>query len=291
MAYGGGLARGGGYGGIMGGGMYDPRRQGGVYGGGMSPIQEVQGGSLKTWSFQSAWVPQVEVWLSSEGRPLDADVELWNGPDNTPVKCKVYSDDGEIRPFRAVLATPQANGNTVSIRNTAQLEFPMFANVEGGMVTQPSPDAVYDGTTVQGGALRTFPVDQEFESMQVLLRTDGGRPLNARVEVLQGPNNNKQVIELYADDGIDRPIFIILETPGPGNVIRIVNTSPVEFPMTASIVPNMMGPGRMGGLSQMEGRNYGGGYGGFGGGYGGGGYGRGYGGGYGGGYGMGGGYR
>jgi hypothetical protein len=34
---------------------------------------------------------------------------------------------------------------------------------------------------------------------------------------------------------MDRPFFIILATPGAGNVIRICNTAPVEFPLSASV--------------------------------------------------------
>ena len=39
----------------------------------------VQGGSLRTWSYRSPSVEQVQVVLSTEGRPLDADIELWHG--------------------------------------------------------------------------------------------------------------------------------------------------------------------------------------------------------------------
>jgi len=196
----------------------------------------VQGGSLRTWSYRSPAVEQVQVVLSTEGRPLDADIELWHGPDNTPVKMRVYVENGAIRPFSAVLETPRGP-NTIAIRNIGQVEFPLAANVVADNVDQPTEECLSSSMTVQGGALRTYPFDPLVDSVQVLLKTDG-RPLNARIELLQGPNNNKQVIELYTEDGMDRPFFCFLATPGSGNVVRIVNTAPVEFPMTASVVPH-----------------------------------------------------
>ena len=196
----------------------------------------VQGNSLRTWSYSSQNTDQVQVVLSTEGRPLDADIEVWHGPDNTPMKMRVYVENGQLRPFSAVVETPRAP-NTVAIRNIGQTEFPIAATLVANDVDSPSADCISSAITVQGGALRTFPFDQSVESVQILLRTDG-RPLNARIELLQGPNTNKQVMELYAEDGCERPFFCLVETPGAGNVVRVVNTAPVEFPMTAAVVPH-----------------------------------------------------
>jgi len=197
----------------------------------------VQGGSLKTWSYRSALVDRVQVVLTTDGRPLDADVQLWEGPDNTPCKMRVYSEDGSTRPFSAVIATPFGGDNTVAVRNVGQIEFPLAANVISNAVDEPVSDFSDTSMIVQGGALRTFNFDNSVESVEIMLKTDG-RPLNARIEMLQGPNNNKQVIELYTEDGLERPFFAIIDTMGSGNVVRVVNTAPMEFPMTASVQPH-----------------------------------------------------
>lgn len=212
----------------------------------LAPRVAVQGGSLKTWSYASPMVERIHVVLKTDGRPLEADVSLWQGPDNTPHKMRVYVEDGYLRPFSAVFETPRGP-NTVSIRNKGQLEFPLQAHVlaEDFATTTSLPaarknDLTGDSMTIQGGALRTFPFDPSVESVAVLLATDG-RPLNARIELLQGPNNNKQVVEVYTEDGLDRPFFMVIETPGSGNVVRVVNTATVEFPMTAWVEPYIIG--------------------------------------------------
>ena len=180
--------------------------------------------------------------MTTEGRPLDADVDLWQGPDNTPHKMRVYVEDGNERPVSVIMETPRAP-NTIAIRNTGQMEFPLSARVEADVVDEALAAKLSETdskVTIQGGALRTYPFDPNVESVQVLLMTDG-RPLNARIELLQGPNNNKQVIEVYTEDGKDRPFFAILESPGSGNVVRVVNTATVEFPLYAWVAPFKLG--------------------------------------------------
>jgi hypothetical protein len=204
-------------------------------GNGAVPIL-VQGGTLKTWSYASSAVERVQVSLSTEGRPLDADIELWQGPDNTPVKMRVYSEDGNYRPFNAVIETPSAP-NTIAVRNIGAIEFPLAASMIANDVEEPISNFAATAMTVQGGALRTYPFAPDVQRIELMLKTDG-RPLNARIELLQGPNNNKQVIELYADDGLARPFFAIIDTVGAGNVVRIANTAPIEFPLVASVQPH-----------------------------------------------------
>ena len=191
----------------------------------------VQGGALKTWTYLTPGIERVQVEMYTEGRPLDADIELWRGPDNTPQKIRVYIEDGSDRPFRAIIETP-GSGNTVAVRNVAQVEFPLEASLSTKVdITPMSFEAP---RPLQGGAIRSFPFDPYVESVAVELSTDG-RPLNARLELLQGPNNNKQVVEVYTEDGLERPFHIILATPGASNVLRVVNTASMEFPFSASV--------------------------------------------------------
>jgi len=213
----------------------------------MLATENIQGGALKTWSFPDPNVDSVQVFMKTEGTPLTANVELWHGPDSTPHKMAVYLEDGDFRPFSAVIATPRFNANSVSIRNTQTLEYPIEAAVE------PDYESLEDITrnigedipkVMQGGAIHTVPFPPSVASVAVLLRTDG-RPLNARLELLQGPNNNKQVVEVYTEDGIEHPFFAVIETPGIGNVVRIVNTGTVEFPITAVVEPYTVERGGM----------------------------------------------
>ena len=221
------------------------------WGDAVDAYNKLQGGSLRTWAQRGPSSGSRTVHLGTEGRPLDAEVEIWHGPDDTPCQMRVYSENGQLRPFNAVIGQPGDPG-TVAVRNVGEMELPMTASVTEAHGGSPSPSNAMQGEaptsaptrgeafrTIQGGALRTYPFQPNVESVQVDLKSQG-MPIYAVVELLQGPNSNRQAIELYTDNGFKRPIFYILETPGRGCVVSVTNTGPVEFPLTASVVPHFV---------------------------------------------------
>jgi hypothetical protein len=196
---------------------------------------KVQGNSLRTWPLASSSIESVQVLMKTDGRPLNALFELWNGPDYTPAKMQVYIEDGLLCPFNAVMATP-GGSNTIAIRNTNSIEFPLDACL-GADLDGTAAKSMAEKMTpklCQGGSVSSFPFDPEVERVQVLLKTDG-RNIKARVELMQGPNNDKQVYEYYASNGKKHPFFVIIESPGVGNVVRITNENTVEFPFYAVV--------------------------------------------------------
>lgn len=224
-------------------------------------ITRIQGGgALRTWSFQSPEVDRLMVAMTGEDRTLDtmthegrlmhARVYLCQGPDNTPVRMEIKSGKGKLRPFKAVIETPGGH-SSLFIRNIGNIEFPITASV-GAACGDPGlaaamgfmelSDGLYDMSTprtLQGGAVVTYPLEPAVSGAKVVMKTDG-RPLNSSIELVQGPNSIKFTIDLYTEDGIERPAFFVIPTPGAGNVIRIVNTAPVEFPLIVCVEPYMI---------------------------------------------------
>ena len=128
--------------------------------------------------------------------------------------------------------------NTLAVRNTAHMEFPLAsacAEAVGDGDLKLAEKKIMDKLKprkVEGGAVYTVPFAPEIDRVQVLLNTQGMK-LHARIELLQGPNNIKQAFELHTNDGLNRPFYALLEAPGSGNVVRIVNLSTLEFPLNA----------------------------------------------------------
>lgn len=197
----------------------------------------VQGGALKTWSWGDA-VERVEILLTSKGTPLNADVELWSETGNT-TKMRVHSQDGSIYPFSAILEMPMGGPNTIGIRNIGQVELPFAAYMIPNDVDMPGPEFRVNATSVQGGNSTIYPSKPNLHSVGVMLRTDG-KPLNATIELNQGPRNSKQYIELSTNYDLHHPIFITIPTLGSSNDVEILNAGPVEFPLSASIYPHII---------------------------------------------------
>jgi len=197
-----------------------------------SLAQRVEGKTRKTWKFNDLSKDRVQVALSSEGRPVHADIQLWLGPDWTPFTLKAYSEDGKERPIQTLVGT-RNKAAMIEVRNVGEYEFPFKAAsnyAKGAMALVPQEiPATTDGVRVDGGALRSFPLDPSAQQLEVVLNTEG-KQLNAKIELLNAPNNPKQTFEVFTNNGELNSLCVCFNTPDAGNTLRIRNLAPVEFP-------------------------------------------------------------
>jgi hypothetical protein len=219
---------------------------------GMQPGSSIlQGqGSRAFWSPRG---PQTLVSLGSGYRntPVSANVEYWQGPGNVAQKVKTWTMDGALRPFQGEFETSGRNRHnggvsfpgTMHIRNTGPMEFPASVSVQGlagsnahvdGPALNLPPGRMSPVENIDGGALRTFTVDASVDCVRVHIRSEGG-PIQALVEVWQGPGQSMQVADVYADDGLDKPFTTMIQTPGYGTTLAVRNVGPMTFPIKVQI--------------------------------------------------------
>jgi len=202
-----------------------------------SLMQRVEGKTRKTWKFNDFSKDRVQVAVTSEGRPVHADIQLWLGPDWTPFFLKAYSEDGKARPIQTLIGT-RNKAAMIEVRNVGEYEFPFKAAAnyaKDAMVKVPAEiPATTDGERVDGGALRSYPLDASTEQLEVVLKTDG-KQLNARIELLNAPNNPKQTFEVFTNNGELNCLVVCFNTVDAGNTVRIVNLAPVEFPLNVHL--------------------------------------------------------
>mmetsp|Transcript_27723 Transcript_27723/g.75551 ORF Transcript_27723/g.75551 Transcript_27723/m.75551 type:complete len:515 (-) Transcript_27723:501-2045(-) len=96
--------------------------------------ETIHGGSLRTWSMESPEVDYTQVMLKSThwDNPLQAQIDVWNGPGHAPMKLAVYSaPTTSEQPLSFVIPTPGLNQQSIGVKNSGPLEFPMKAVVIG----------------------------------------------------------------------------------------------------------------------------------------------------------------
>mmetsp|Transcript_24126 Transcript_24126/g.50158 ORF Transcript_24126/g.50158 Transcript_24126/m.50158 type:complete len:270 (-) Transcript_24126:206-1015(-) len=209
-------------------------------------VARIEGQTRKTWKFSDINQEVVQVAIKSDGRPAHVETNLWIGPDWTPMKLKAYSEDGLKRPIQLLLATRNKQA-TIEVLNTGQYEMPLqtaanyasgaLADVRNSMPNNPEVQSQY---VEGGGAVKSFLFDPEVEQVQVMLHTST-RQLHAYVELLNAPNNIKQKVKTFTNNGLLNALFIVFDTPGAGNVVRVQNLAPLEFPCTAYVLPTAKG--------------------------------------------------
>ena len=87
----------------------------------------------------------------------------------------------------------------------------------------PMKEKVQSGSTLdnKGGAIRTFKIDPTWDKTQLMVWSGdvGKKSFKTNIEILQGPNNAKQFLNLRCG-GSTQPYHAVIDTPGSGWWLR-----------------------------------------------------------------------
>jgi hypothetical protein len=206
----------------------------------------VEGGkTLKTFKMPEH-AERVQYMITSPtGRPLKARVELWIGPIRKVHEMILNCMNGQEYPLKATLQFKKLSP-VLQISTDGEFEFPLLCNVfvptpeestrigkltAGMFNSAPLKDRVQGGSTIdkKGGAIRSFKIDPSWEKTQIMVwsKDVGKKSFRTNIEVLQGPNNQKQHISLQCG-GSTQPYHCVIDTPGPDWTVRCNSKKFVE---------------------------------------------------------------
>ena len=198
----------------------------------------IEGGeTLKTFQMP-AHAERVQYILKApSNRPVRAKVELWIGPIRCVHELIYNCMDGDAFPLRVSLQFKKVRP-VLKVSTDSTFEFPLQCGVfvptpeESARIGEttkamfynaPMKHKVQGGSTIdnKGGAIRTFNVEQSWEKTQLMVwsKDVGKKSFKSNIEILQGPNNAKQFLNLRCG-GSTQPFHCVIDTPGPGWMIR-----------------------------------------------------------------------
>jgi hypothetical protein len=198
----------------------------------------IEGGkTLKTFAMPSHAERVQYILTSPNGRPVKAKVELWIGPNRCVHELIYDCMNGLTYPLKSTMQFKKLSP-VLKVSTDGTFEFPLEcgvfvpspeeSKVVGGICedmfySAPMKDRVQGGSTIdnKGGAIRSFQIDPTWEKTQIMVwsKDVGKKSFKTNIEILQGPNNAKQHLNLRCG-GSTQPYHTVIDTPGSGWMIR-----------------------------------------------------------------------
>jgi hypothetical protein len=133
-----------------------------------------------------------------------------------------------MRPIQTLVGTRNKVAN-IDIMNTGPYEMSIAAAAAYAEPAMAEVSQRPKGEQCQGSAIKSYVIDPETKHLEVCLRTDG-KQLNAKIELLNSPNNPKQTYEVFTNNGELNLLCVCFDTPDVGTTVRVHNLATVEFP-------------------------------------------------------------